>query len=70
MEEKKRAFTRWQEHRADSEKWKEYVDLCKEVRRAVKGDKDKCLDRVMQDMEEDMRHNRQGRFLRNEAADG
>ena len=64
VEEKRRAFARWQEQRTDPEKRKEYVDLCKKVRRAVKGDKEKWLDGVMGDMEEDMRHNRQGRFYK------
>ena len=37
-----------------------YVELCKKVRRAVTGDKEKWLDETMQGMEEDMRHHRHG----------
>ena len=61
---KKRAFIRWQEHRSDVEKRKEYADFCKRVRRAAKSDKEKWLDEMMRDMEEDMRCNRQGRFFK------
>lgn len=35
IEVKKRAFPRWQEHRSDVEKRKEYVVFCKRVRRVL-----------------------------------
>ena len=34
------AFLRWQEQREDARRHKEYRDLCKRVRRAVKEDND------------------------------
>ena len=40
IEEKRLAFLCWQEDRQNVQKHKEYVDLCKWVRRAVRGDKD------------------------------
>ena len=45
-------------------KHKEYVDLCKKVRRTVRGDKEKWLDETMQGMVEDMRHHQQGDFFK------
>ena len=64
IEEKRLAFLRWQEDRQNVEKRKEYVDLCKKVRRAVRGDREKWLDETMQGMEEDMRRHRQGDFFK------
>ena len=64
VEVKKRAFSRWHEHQTDVRRREEYVDLCKKVRRAIKRDKEKWLDGMMKDMEEDMRHNRQDRFFK------
>ena len=64
VEAKKRAFSRWQEHRTDVNRREEYVDLCKKVRRAMRKDKEQWLDGMMKDMEEDMRHNRQDRFFK------
>ena len=40
------------------------MDLSKEVRRAVRGDKGKWLESTMQDMDEDMKHHRQGDFFK------
>ena len=40
------------------------MDLCKKVRREVRSDKEKWLDKTMQGMEEDMRHHRQGDFFK------
>ena len=42
------------------EKSKEYVDHCTKVRRAARGDKEKCLDKIMQGIKQDMRRHRQG----------
>ena len=36
IEAKRRAFLRWQEQREDARRQKEYRDLCKRVRKAVK----------------------------------
>ena len=48
----------------NEEKQKEYVDLCKKVRREVRGDKEKWMDETMQQIEENMRHHRQGDFFK------
>ena len=64
IEEKCLAFLCWQEDRQNVEKCKEYVDLCKKVRRAVRWDKEKWLDKTMQGMEEDMRCHWQRDFFK------
>ena len=43
---------------------REYTDLSKEVRRAVRGDREKWLEFTMQDMDEDMKYHRQGHFFK------
>ena len=63
IKEKRLAFLRWQEDRRNVEKHKEYVDLCKKVKRAVRGDREKWVDETMQGIEEDMRRHRQGNFF-------
>ena len=55
IETKQKAFLRWQEQRKDAKRQKEYRDLCKRVRRAVKEDKEKWLDGVMKGLEGDMK---------------
>ena len=47
------------------EKRKEYVNLCKKVRRGVRGDWGEWLDKLMQGMEEDMRRHRWRDFFMN-----
>ena len=42
-----------------------YLTLCKQVRRATRADKEKWWDEKMTELEEDMKHNRQGDFSRN-----
>ena len=64
IERKRLAFSRWQEHRVNKDRRREYTDLSKEVRRAVRGDKEKWLESTMQDMDEDMNHHRQGDFFK------
>ena len=55
IETKCRAFLRWQEQQEDASRRKEYRDLCKRVRRAVKENKEKWLDGVMKGLEGDMK---------------
>ena len=43
VEAKRMAFQRWQKHRTDVEKRKDYQALCKSVRQALKVDKEKWL---------------------------
>ena len=64
IERKRLTFSRWQEHRVSKNRQREYTDLSKEVRRAVRGDKEKWLESTMQDMDEDMKHHRQGDFFK------
>ena len=64
IERKRLAFSRWQEHRVNKDRRRGYADLSKEVRRAVRGDKEKWLESTMQDMDEDMKDHRQGDFSR------
>ena len=64
IEAKRMAFLRWQEQREDARRHKEYRDLCKRVRRAVKEDKEKWLDDVMKGLEDDMKRHRQGSFYK------
>ena len=44
IERKRLAFSRWQEHRVSKNRQREYTNLSKEVRRAVRGDKEKWLE--------------------------
>ena len=64
IEAKRMAFLRWQEQREDAGRHKEYRDLSKRVRRAVKEDKEKWLDGVMKGLEDDMKRHRQGSFFK------
>ena len=64
IEAKRRAFLRWQEQREDVRRRKEYRDLCKRVRRAVKEDKEKWLDGVMKGLEGDMKRHRHRSFYK------
>ena len=64
VETKRTAFRSWQEHRTDVEKRKEYWDLCKKVRQALKDDKEKWLEDKMTVMEEDIRRHRHGNFFK------
>ena len=56
VEAKRTAFQRWQEHPTNVEKRKEYRDLCKKVRQALKVDKEKWLKDEMTETEKDIRH--------------
>ena len=58
------AFRRWQEHRLNVEKRKEYRDLCKRVQQALRVDKEKWIEEEMKEMEEDIRRHRHGNFFR------
>ena len=48
--------------REDAGRHKEYRDLSKRVRRAMKEDKEKWLDGVIKGLEDDMKWHRQGSF--------
>ena len=58
------AFLRWQEQREDAGRHKEYRNLSKGVRRALKEDKEKWLDGVMKGLEDDMKRHWLGSFLK------
>ena len=58
------AFQRWQEVRSDENKRKQYSKCRKRVRRAIKEDKEKWLNEMMKEMEEDMRRHKQGSFFK------
>lgn len=60
----KLAFEKWQEECTDVDKRREYINCCKRVRRAVREDKEKWLNKTMKEMEEDMRRHKQGNFLK------
>ena len=64
IEEKRMAFIRWQEDRTDPQRTETYKALRKQVRRAVTSDKEKWLDGVMDEMEEDMKRHRLGNFYK------
>ena len=64
IEAKRMAFLRWQEQREDAGRCKEYRDLSKRVRGAVKEDKEKWLDGVMKGLEDGMKRHWQGRFFK------
>ena len=55
IEANQRVFLRWQEQREDARRQKEYRDLCKRVRRAVKDDEEKWLHGVMKELEDNMK---------------
>ena len=58
------AFQRWQEHRLNVEKRKEYRVLCKRVQQALRVDKEKWIEEEMKEMEEDIRRHKHGNVLR------
>ena len=58
-----KAFVDWQEERTDMERRKEYVARCKQVRRAVKQDKEQWWFGQLTEME-DLRQNKQGDFFK------
>ena len=60
IEEKRRAFSRWQEDRTDPQRTETYKALRKQVTSA----KEKWLDGVMDEMEEDMKRHRLGDFYK------
>ena len=64
IEEKRMAFIRWQEDRTHPQRTETYKALRKQVRRAVTSDKEKWLDGVMDEMEEDMKRHRLGDFYK------
>ena len=64
IEEKHMAFQRWQEVRSDENRRKQYSKCRKRVRRAIKEDKEKWLNEMMKEMEEDMRRHKQGSFFK------
>ena len=64
IEEKRMAFQRWQEVRSDENRQKQYSKCRKRVRRAIKEDKEKWLNEMMKEMEEDMRRHKQGSFFK------
>ena len=47
------------------ERRREYVTLCKQVRRVIRADKERWWDEKMTELQDDMKHNRQGDFSRN-----
>ena len=58
------AFRRWQEHRLNVEKRKEYRALCKRVQQALRVDKGKWIEEEMKEIEEDIGRHRHGNFFR------
>ena len=64
IKEKRMAFIRWQEDRTHPQRTETYKALRKQVRRAVTSDKEKWLDGVMDEMEEDMKRHRLGDFYK------
>ena len=64
MEVKCQTFAQWQEQRTSVEKRREYLSYCKEVRKAVRADKERYWEEVMNDLEEDIKRNRQGDFFK------
>ena len=64
IERKHLAFVNWQKHHRNKLRQKEYRDLSKEVRRALRGDKEKWLESTMQDMDKNMKRNEQGDFFK------
>ena len=64
IEEKQLAFRRWQEERTNLDRRREYTNCCKNVRKAIREDKEKWLNETIMEMEEDMRQHRQGNFFK------
>ena len=64
IETKRMAFVEWQEDRTDADKRKEYVARCRQVRWAVKCDRERWWDALLSDMENDLKRNRQGDFFK------
>ena len=60
VETKHKAFVDWQEERTDMARRKEYVAQCKQVKWAVKCDREQWLVGQLTEMENDLKCNRQG----------
>ena len=61
-QKKRLAFVSWQNQRTSVERRKEYATLCKEVRKAVRNDKEKWWNGEMAMLEEDLRRIRRRFF--------
>ena len=64
VETNRKAFVAWQEDCTDVDERKEYVAQCRQVRWAVKCERERWWDALLSDMENDRRWNRQGDFLK------
>ena len=60
VERKRQKFAQWQEQHTSVERQRECVTLCKQVRRAIRADKERWWNEKMTELEDDMKHNRQG----------
>ena len=65
IEAKRKAFIQWEECRTNVERQKEYWNFQKRVRRAVKEDRKKWVNVMMKEMEDSLKHHRQGDFYKN-----
>ena len=65
VERKRQKFAQWQEQCTSVERRREYVTLCKQVRRVIRADKERWWNEKMTELEDDIKHNRQGDFSRN-----
>ena len=64
VEAKRKAFLDWQKKRTDTARRKEYVAQCKQVKWAVKCDREQWWVGQLTEMENDLKRNRQGDFFK------
>ena len=64
VEAKHKALVDWQEERTDTAKCKEYVAQCKQVKWAVKCDREQWWVGQLTEMKNDLKRNRQGDFFK------
>ena len=54
----------WPDERTDMDRCRKYMTQCKQVRRALKWDREQWWVSLLSDMENDLRRNRQGDFFK------
>ena len=61
---KHQAFVEWQDERTDMDGRRKYMTQCKQVRWALKCDREQWWVSLLSDMENDLRRNREGDFFK------
>ena len=64
VDTKRKAYNRWQECRTDVKRHREYRSLCRALRKAVRKEREACLNAVVEKIEDSLKRHQQGDFFR------